>query len=104
MMNLTEKVEKSESCAHFRGICVIGGYAPIDCEHCKQYKERGIYTKYEVRKIISGDIVEECFVLRPQKDLAARDALLKYAQTTKNSALAQDIMTWIKSIDKNSDY
>lgn len=61
----------------------------------------GLKVKYNVYKAHNNELVEDCFVLRPQKDLAARKALLIYAGKTKNKALRQDILEWLKSIRKN---
>jgi len=51
--------------------------------------ESGLYTKYEVRK--DGEPVEDCFVLEPGDDRAARAALKAYAAATENDDLADDL-------------
>ena len=61
----------------------------------------GLKVKYKVFKISDHSIVEECFVLRPGKDPAARAALLAYADATENTALADDIRRWIDSINQH---
>ena len=56
-------------------------------------KEKGLYGKYTVTR---NDLTQDdCFVLKPNKDPAARIALKAYAEATTNKALAQDIYNWI---------
>lgn len=55
----------------------------------------GLKPKYRVFKMEDGTLVDDCFVLRPDKDYAAREALRFYAEKTKNSQLARDIYNWI---------
>lgn len=55
----------------------------------------GLKVKYVVVKADTGEPVENCFVLRPDKDPAARFALEAYAQATDNQVLASDITNWI---------
>ena len=55
----------------------------------------GLKVKYVVVKADTGEMVENCFVLRPDKDPAARLALEAYAQATDNQVLASDITDWI---------
>jgi hypothetical protein len=57
--------------------------------------ERGLYVKYDVTKVSSGEVVEDCFVLRPDRDPAAIVAVREYARVTKNPKLAADILSWI---------
>ncbi len=52
--------------------------------------EDGLYSKYDVRK--DGEQVENCFVLEPEDDRAARAAIKAYAQATDNDALAEDLL------------
>lgn len=64
----------------------------------------GLKAKYDVYKKSNGEKVEECFVLRPQKDLAAAVALRAYASCTDNKDLGEDILNWLKSMnDKNTN-
>lgn len=56
---------------------------------------KGLYIKYEVRKTENNKLVEGCFVLRPDKDEAAVEALRAYASATKNTELANDIYNWV---------
>lgn len=65
-------------------------------------EEKGLYVKYVVKKIGSGELVENCFVLRPQKDPAARAALRSYAQATENKTLAADITRWLDYIESHT--
>lgn len=62
--------------------------APVDL-----YK--GLKRKYLVFKADSGEMVENCFVLRPDKDPAAVEALKAYAKATDNEELAADIYKWV---------
>ncbi|MBQ6274449.1 MAG: hypothetical protein IJK63_09525 [Oscillospiraceae bacterium] len=58
----------------------------------------GLKRKYVVLKADTGAVVENCFVLRPEKDCAAREALLAYANSTGNKVLAKDIMAWLDDL------
>jgi hypothetical protein len=60
--------------------------------------ESGLRAKYEVRKTATGEPVEACFVLRPDRDPAARVALLAYAMATDNDALKSDLHRWAQTI------
>ena len=51
--------------------------------------EQGLYAKYDVTK--DGESVEDCFVLEPEDDRAARAALKAYAAATENDELAEDL-------------
>ena len=61
--------------------------APIDAYD-------GLKRKYIVLKSDTGEGVENCFVLRPDKDPAAIAALRAYAEVTDNKTLADDIINW----------
>ena len=56
---------------------------------------KGLKRKYIVFKSDSGEPVENCFVLRPDKDPAAKIAMEAYAKATDNKTLADDITRWI---------
>jgi len=59
-------------------------------------RHRGLYRKYRVIKRGTGqEITGPVFVLRPDRDPAAREALLTYARTTPNKVLAEDIESWL---------
>lgn len=62
--------------------------APMD-----SYK--GLKRKYIVFKSDTGEMVENCFVLRPDKDHAAVAALRAYAGVTENETLSADIINWV---------
>lgn len=90
-----EKGEFTEAC----GVCRVmsGGVAkepheeflhPIDA-----YK--GLKAKYLVFKADTGELVDNCFVLCPDKDPAAVEALGAYASATDNETLAEDIYNWV---------
>ena len=55
----------------------------------------GLKRKYIVRNAETGRAVENCFVLRPEKDLAAVAAIRAYAAATDNTILAADLLEWV---------
>lgn len=55
----------------------------------------GLKDKYLVFNAASGKKIENCFVLRPDRDTAAVDALRTYANSTDNKTLGEDIYNWI---------
>ncbi|HDR3524335.1 hypothetical protein ACTFSJ_27585 [Bacillus cereus group sp. MYBK12-2] len=56
----------------------------------------GLYNKYKVTHTDSGKQLEgQCFVLRPDRDPAAVEALKAYAKTTENKQLAEGIEYWL---------
>lgn len=59
----------------------------------------GLKTEYDVHKIDTGEKIYDCFVLRPDRDKAARAALLAYAYATPNAKLERDIREWLRNID-----
>jgi hypothetical protein len=61
-------------------------------------ENKGLYAKYDVRKVETGEEVYNCFVLRPDKDPAAVYALVEYARNTDNQELKRDIANWLKAI------
>lgn len=72
------------------------GTVPV-IELSPQVNYDGLKRKYVVLKSDTGESVEGCFVLRPDKDKAAIAALLAYAAATKNQVLATDIQRWIST-------
>lgn len=56
----------------------------------------GLKGKYFVYKAKNNEPVDNCFVLRPDKDHAAIAALTAYALTTENKQLAVDILNWVE--------
>jgi len=59
---------------------------------------RGIYNKYVVVRKHTGETLDDCFVLRPTTDTAARIALATYAEATHNPELARDVRRWLSKI------
>ncbi|KUP24905.1 hypothetical protein [Paenibacillus sp. DMB5] len=65
-------------------------------------QDKGLYNKYIViNRETSKEAEGAYFVLQPDKDAAARPALLRYAEETagQNDKLAADLWKWIQSID-----
>lgn len=58
----------------------------------------GLRRKYNVFKADTGEPVENCFVLRPERDVAARDALRAYIVATDNLELARDLDDWLNEL------
>lgn len=56
---------------------------------------KGLKAKYLVFKADTGGKVDNCFVLRPDKDPAAVEALRAYARCTDNKTLSTDIYNWV---------
>lgn len=57
-------------------------------------EQTGIYPKYEVRK--DGEPVDGfVFVLEPESDEAAREALWEYVSETDDEELAADLKEWL---------
>ena len=67
--------------------------SPIDQHYA------GLKRKYIVLKSDTGEAVESCFVLRPDRDPAAVAALRAYAEATENKTLADDIICWVGAND-----
>lgn len=54
---------------------------------------KGLYNKYTIIKNETGKkVTDRCFVLKPDQDPAAREALRTYAKATKNEELAKDLL------------
>ncbi|WP_436348901.1 hypothetical protein [Natronorubrum sp. FCH18a] len=60
--------------------------------------KRGLYGKYNVFK--DGEPVENCFVLEPETDEAARAALKAYAMATKNEELTEDLRERVDGLEE----
>jgi len=58
--------------------------------------DTGLYGKYEVTE--DGSAVEDCFVLEPETDPAARAALATYAEQTDDEDLQRDLQAWLASL------
>jgi hypothetical protein len=67
----------------------IGRSKPVD----ELWTDDGLYEKYEVYK--DGEPVPNCFVLEPESDSAAREALIRYAEETDDEELADDLRKWV---------
>lgn len=65
-------------------------------------RQLGLYAKYHVIKADTREQVENCFVLRPGRDKAAREALRTYAHWTDNEALRADLLAWLEHIEASS--
>lgn len=61
----------------------------------------GLYGKYKVTKVSTGEDVAICFVLRPDRDEHARAALRAYAESIReeNEELAMHLTTWMDEIE-----
>jgi hypothetical protein len=57
--------------------------------------QKGLYDKYMVIKVVDGTVIENCFILKPDKDPAAVKALQAYAAATDNKVLAADLYAWV---------
>lgn len=60
----------------------------------------GLRHKYKVFKADTGEAIENCFVLRPDRDRAARDALRAYIVSTENLDLARDLDDWLHTLEE----
>lgn len=61
--------------------------------------ERGLYSKYIVLHADTGEPVEgDVFILRPDRDEAAWNAAMTYADWTPNTQLASEMYDWLMSI------
>lgn len=66
----------------------------------KKYK--GLVAKFDVFRHGSGEqIFGSLFVLLPEKDSSARQALAEYANHTQNQVLSDDIKNWIGNMPWN---
>jgi hypothetical protein len=63
--------------------------------------QSGFYEKYAVKK--DGTPVRNCFVLEPESDPAAREALIQYAEATDNETLADDLREWVTDLCTQGD-
>lgn len=57
--------------------------------------DEGLMAKYIVHKAKTGETVNNCFVLCPDRDAAAVAAIRAYAAVTKNRTLAADLIQWV---------
>lgn len=77
-----------------RGVTVQDG-KPLDAFLHPVDAYKGLKAKYLVFKADTGERVGNCFVLRPDKDHAAVEAIRAYARATDNETLAEDIYNWV---------
>lgn len=65
-------------------------------------RDKGLYDKYEVTRH-DGSEVTGAFVLRPEHDPAAYEAMKVYAEQCKDDypKLADDLWTWMEKIADN---
>jgi|SRR5690625_3689085 len=64
-------------------------------------EQKGLFNKYTIINNETGKEVEgSYFVLNPETDLAAIDALIAYAKSTQNKELAKDIYRWLDLLGK----
>lgn len=61
--------------------------------------EKGLYKKYLVTKISTGEEVEGVFILKPETDPIAIAALQRYAELTDDELLAGHISEWIEALE-----
>ncbi len=66
----------------------------------QSYDDAGLQHKYYVFKAEDGEVVDGCFVLRPDNDPAARAALLAYADATDNEELREDLRYWMEHLGR----
>ena len=76
------------------GVTVQDG-KPLDAFLHSVDAYKGLKAKYLVFKADTGERVGNCFVLRPDKDPAALEAIRAYASATYNETLAEDIYNWV---------
>lgn len=64
-------------------------------------QDRGLYSKYHVRKADTGEVVNGCIVLRPDRDRAARSALRIYSTVISAShpQFAQELGNYLDAIE-----
>lgn len=65
---------------------------------------KGLKAKYLVFKADTGGKVDNCFVLRPDKDPVAVEALRAYARNTDNETLAENIYKWVGKVERVQDW
>lgn len=69
----------------------------------ESFVDGGLQVKYRVYKARNGEPVEDCFILRPDKDPAARAALMAYAAATDNEELHFDIYSWVEALEERDE-
>lgn len=62
----------------------------------------GLIDKFDVFRHGSGEqVFDSLFVLLPEKDPAARHALVEYTNRTQNQILSNDIKKWLENMPWN---
>lgn len=61
--------------------------------------EKGLYKKYQVTKLSTGEEVEGVFILKPDSDPIAIAALLRYAELTDDELLSGHITDWVEALE-----
>ncbi len=60
---------------------------------------KGLHSKYIVTHADGSPINCRCFVLMPETDHVAREAISTYADKTQNTKLAKDLTDWLLDIE-----
>ena len=89
-----EKIKRIADHLISGGVTVQDG-KPLDAFLHPVDAYKGLKAKYLVFKADTGERVGNCFVLRPDKDPAAVEAIRAYARATDNETLAEDIYNWV---------
>lgn len=89
-----EKIKRIADHLISNGVTVQDG-KPLDAFLHPVDTYKGLKAKYLVFKADTGEKVGNCFVLRPDKDPAAVEAIRAYASATDNETLAEDIYNWV---------
>jgi len=61
---------------------------------------KGLYEKYKVIRVESGEEVDGCFVLRPLTDTAAWLAAMFYSYLTHNPRLGRELREWLLEVKR----
>ncbi len=61
-------------------------------------ENKGVYSKYLVCHADGTGVSGRYFVLKPEKDLAARKALRVYAEEVDDAILARDLFSWLDNL------
>lgn len=89
-----EKIRRIADHLISNGVTVQEG-KPLDAFLHPVDAYKGLKAKYLVFKADTGERVGNCFVLCPDKDPAAVEAIRAYASVTYNETLAEDIYNWV---------
>lgn len=89
-----EKIKRIADHLISNGVTVQDG-KPLDAFLHPVDTYKGLKAKYLVFKADMEERVGNCFVLRPDKDPAAVEAIRAYASATDNETLAEDIYNWV---------